>query len=223
MPQCQFPVFCYFFVLEKLHRKYSQNWTKQKPNLLYLPKLCEDRRWDGGEPGASHTIGWRSLAPDRATGWWGHLAHLLTLPFRLYIPLNGKNLKDRSLFLETYCKPPPSSSWDWEDPRALPGTLPEAFSTTMVTSVVMCELSTLEYGSIALARWSSSPPCASCLDLVSCPTWSRSSFCNSTYCVCWDPMSIATMLSWCAEYYLFYLYVIYDLACSPLLVDILAE
>jgi hypothetical protein len=33
MPQCQFPVFCYFCVLEKLYRKYSRNWTKQKPNI----------------------------------------------------------------------------------------------------------------------------------------------------------------------------------------------
>jgi hypothetical protein len=46
-------------------------------------------------------------------------------PFHLYIPLDGKNLKDGSLFLETYCKPPPSSSRDREDPGALPGTLPE--------------------------------------------------------------------------------------------------
>jgi hypothetical protein len=125
MPQCQFHVFCYFCVSEKLHRKYSQNWTKQKPNLLFSPKLREDWRWDGGGPGASHTIGWRGPAPGRATWWWGQLAHLLTLPFRLYIPLDGKNLKDGSLFLETYCKPPPSSSRDWEDPGALPGTLPE--------------------------------------------------------------------------------------------------
>jgi hypothetical protein len=44
MPQCQFPVFCCFCVSEKLHRKYSRNWTKQKPNLLFLPKLREDRR-----------------------------------------------------------------------------------------------------------------------------------------------------------------------------------
>jgi hypothetical protein len=33
MPQCQFPVFCCFCVSEKLHRKYSQNWMKQKPNI----------------------------------------------------------------------------------------------------------------------------------------------------------------------------------------------
>jgi hypothetical protein len=30
MPQCQFPIFCYFCVSEKLHRKYSRNWTKPK-------------------------------------------------------------------------------------------------------------------------------------------------------------------------------------------------
>jgi hypothetical protein len=57
MPQCQFPIFCCFCVSEKLHRKYSWSWTKQKPNLLFLPKLREDRRWDGGGPEASHTTG----------------------------------------------------------------------------------------------------------------------------------------------------------------------
>jgi hypothetical protein len=46
-------------------------------------------------------------------------------PFCLYILLDGKNLKDGSLFLETYCKPPPSSLQDREDPGALPGNLPE--------------------------------------------------------------------------------------------------
>jgi hypothetical protein len=60
-------------------------------------------------------------------------------PFRLYIPLDGKNLKTRSIFLKTYCKLPPSSTRDREGPEALPGTLPEAFFTTMVASGVMCE------------------------------------------------------------------------------------
>jgi hypothetical protein len=55
MPQWQLPVFCCFCVSEKLYRKYSRNWTKQKPNLLFLPKLCEDRRWDGWGPEAGHT------------------------------------------------------------------------------------------------------------------------------------------------------------------------
>jgi hypothetical protein len=54
-------------------------------------------------------------------------------------PLNGKNLRNGSLFHETYCKLPPSPSRDRENLGALPDTLPEAFSTTMVASGVMCE------------------------------------------------------------------------------------
>jgi hypothetical protein len=63
MPQCQFPVFCCFCVLEKLHRKYSRNWRKQKPNLLFLPKLREDRRWHGEGPEAGHTTGGARPSP----------------------------------------------------------------------------------------------------------------------------------------------------------------
>jgi hypothetical protein len=92
MPQCQFPVFYCFCVSENLHSKYSQNWTKQKPKFLFFPTRDEVQSRDGGEPGASHTIGWRGLAPGRATSWWGHLAHLLTPPFRLYILLGEKTL-----------------------------------------------------------------------------------------------------------------------------------
>jgi hypothetical protein len=114
-----------FFVSEKLHRKYSRNWTKQKPNLLFFPKGHEVRRWDGGGPEAKLTQGWRGMPLARTTRGWDQLAHLLTLPFHLYIPLDGKNLKDGLLFLETYCKPPPSSTRDREDPGAVPGTLPE--------------------------------------------------------------------------------------------------
>ena len=36
MPQCQFVVFCCFCISEKLYMKYSRNWTKQKPNLLFF-------------------------------------------------------------------------------------------------------------------------------------------------------------------------------------------
>jgi hypothetical protein len=60
-------------------------------------------------------------------------------PFRLYIPLDEKNLNTLSIFHETYYKPPPSSMRDREDPEALSGTLPEAFIITMVASGVICE------------------------------------------------------------------------------------
>jgi hypothetical protein len=151
-----------------------------------------------------------------------------TLP-PIYSP-RQENLKRLINFHETYYKPPPSSTRDGEGPKALPGTLSERVITAggllhhHSTFRVMCEWSTLDYGSIAVARWLSSPPCASCLDLVSCLSWSRSSLCNSTCCVCWDPMNIDTMSSWIVDLlYLCYLYVVYDLACSPLQVDILAE
>jgi hypothetical protein len=125
MPQCQFPLFCCFCDSEKLHKKYSQNWMKQKPKFLFSPTRDGVQSRDGGEPGASHTIGWRGLPLARATRWWGHLAHLLTPPFRLYIPLDRKTLSPRSIFHETYCKPPPSSMRDQEGLEALTGTLPE--------------------------------------------------------------------------------------------------
>jgi hypothetical protein len=50
MPQCQFPIFCCFCVSEKLHRKYSRNWTKQVPELLFFPE--EDRRPNESQRGA---------------------------------------------------------------------------------------------------------------------------------------------------------------------------
>jgi hypothetical protein len=130
MPQCKFPVFCCFCVSEKLHRKYSQNWTKQKPKFLFFPTRDGVQSRDRGEPGASHTIEWRGLAPGRATRWWGYLAHLLMPLFRLYILLGEKTLRTRSIFQKTHCKLPLSSTRDREGLEALPGTLPERGITT---------------------------------------------------------------------------------------------
>jgi hypothetical protein len=126
MPQCQFPVFCCFCVSEKLHRKYSRNWTKQKPNLLFLPKLREDRRWEGGGP--HPRVAWPRPWPRhqgvRPPGPPPDAALPPIYSPRREIP------KARSIFLETYCKSPPSSTRDQEAPEALPGTLPERGITT---------------------------------------------------------------------------------------------
>jgi hypothetical protein len=130
MPQCHFPVFYYFCVSEKLQRKYSRNQTKQKPKFLFFPIWDGVQSRDGGGPAGRHTIGWRGLPLARATRWCGHLAHLLTPPFRLYVLLDGKTLRTRSIFQKIYCKPPPSSMRDREGPEALPGTLLERGVTT---------------------------------------------------------------------------------------------
>jgi hypothetical protein len=55
MPQCQFPVFCCFCVSEKLHRKYSQNWTKQKPNIQKFTEASrEPKRRQRGATSRPH-------------------------------------------------------------------------------------------------------------------------------------------------------------------------
>jgi hypothetical protein len=61
MPQCQFPVFCCFCVSEKLHRKYSRNWTKQVLELLFFPD-------EGRGPNRSRR-GARGCPHNRAHPW----------------------------------------------------------------------------------------------------------------------------------------------------------
>jgi hypothetical protein len=52
------PVFCYFCVSKKLHRKYSRNWTEKSRNFYFSQKKAEDRTAAGGGPEGSLTIGW---------------------------------------------------------------------------------------------------------------------------------------------------------------------
>jgi hypothetical protein len=145
MPQCQFPVFCCFCVSEKLHRKYSWNWTKQKPKFLFFLTRDRVQSRDRGEPGASHTMGWRGPAPGCATRWWSHLAHLLTPPFCLYILLDEKTLtpdqfSTKHTVSRRRCRREigrvqklfPAPCRRGESP-------PEAFFITMPASRVMCE------------------------------------------------------------------------------------
>jgi hypothetical protein len=103
---------------------------KQKLNFLFFPTRDGVQSRDGGGPEGIRTIGWHEPPPGHATRWCGPLFLPLTSPFRLYILLDEKNLKARTLFQETYCKPPPSSTQDREGPEALPGTLPKRGITT---------------------------------------------------------------------------------------------
>jgi hypothetical protein len=131
MPQCQFPVFCYFCVSEKLCKKYSQNWTKQKPKFLFFSIRDGVQSRDEGRPEGGHTPPpWHEPSPGRAGTWCGLLVHLLTTPFRLYILLDEKTLRPQLIFQKIYRKPAPSSTQDRESPEALPGTLPERGITT---------------------------------------------------------------------------------------------
>jgi hypothetical protein len=124
------PCFLLFCVSEKLHKKYSRNCTKQKLKFLFFLTRDGVQSRDGGGPEGSRTIGWRGPPPGRAIRWCRPLVHHLTSPFCLYILLDDKTLRARTLFQKTYCKPPSSSTRDREGPEAFPGTLPERGITT---------------------------------------------------------------------------------------------
>jgi hypothetical protein len=97
------PIFCCFCVSEKLHRKYSWNWTKRKPKFLFTWHKDGVQRRDGGEPGGGRTIGWRGPPPGRTTRWCGPLVHPLTSPFRLYILSEAKTLNQSASIHEKFC------------------------------------------------------------------------------------------------------------------------
>jgi hypothetical protein len=130
MPQCQFPVFCCFCVSEKLHRKYSWNWTKQKPNIQKFTKASKSpKRRRRGAMGHPHNrAAWPSSWP-RPLCVWPPWSTSDTAPSPIKTPRREKP-KHLINFPETHRDPPPSSTRDREGPEALPGTLPERGITT---------------------------------------------------------------------------------------------
>jgi hypothetical protein len=130
MPQCQFPIFCCFCVSEKLHRKYSRNWTKQNPDIQkFIEVSREPKRRRRGATGQPHSWAARPrpwphplcVRPPRSTSD--------DAPSPIKTPQREKP-KNLINFPETHRDPPPSSTRDREGPEALPGTLPERGITT---------------------------------------------------------------------------------------------
>jgi hypothetical protein len=100
MPQCQFPVFCYFCVSEKLHRKYSRNWTKQKPKFLFF--LKRDRVQDeieGSQEAATppHGTGHAQATPGAGVGPW---STSWRRPSAYIFPSTGKPKSPRSISMK---------------------------------------------------------------------------------------------------------------------------
>jgi hypothetical protein len=125
MPQCQFSVFCCFCVSEKLHRKYSRNWTKQKLNLLLFNEASRSsKRRRRGATGWPHNRAARPALGPRPLcvrpPWYTADA----APSPIKTPRREKP-KYPINFPETHRDPPPWSTRDRDGPKALPGTLPE--------------------------------------------------------------------------------------------------
>jgi hypothetical protein len=70
LTRCHSAIFCYFCVSEKLHRKYSQNWTKWSPKFLFCCHEDGVQRGDGEGPGGSHTRWWHGCPPGHAMIVW---------------------------------------------------------------------------------------------------------------------------------------------------------
>jgi hypothetical protein len=130
MPQCQFPVFCYFCVSEKLHRKYSRNWMKQKPGIQkFIEASREPKRRRRGATSRPHSRAARPrpwprplcVRPPRSTSD--------DAPSPIKTPRQEKH-KYPINFLETHRDPPLSSTRDREGPEALSSTLPKRGITT---------------------------------------------------------------------------------------------
>jgi hypothetical protein len=125
MPQCQFPVFCYFCVSEKLHKKYSRNWMKQKPNIQKFTEASRSlKRRRRGAMGRPHS---RAAWPSpwlRPLCVWPPWSTSDAAPSPIKTPRQEKP-KDPINFPETHRDPPSSSTQDREGPEVLPGTLPE--------------------------------------------------------------------------------------------------
>jgi hypothetical protein len=90
MPQCQFPVSA-VFVLQKSYTGNILGIGRNKsPNSYFSQSVTESKAETEGHQRAAappHGVGHPLAAPWHGVG---RLVHLLMLPFRLYIPLDGK-------------------------------------------------------------------------------------------------------------------------------------
>jgi hypothetical protein len=119
------PCFLMFCVSEKLHRKYSRNWTKQKPNIQKFTKASRSpkRRRRGATSRPHSRAAWPSPWPRPLyvrPPWSTSDA----APSPIKTPRREKP-KYPINFPETHRNPSSSSTRDREGPEALPGTLPE--------------------------------------------------------------------------------------------------
>jgi hypothetical protein len=130
MPQCQFPVSCCFCISEKLHRKYSRNWTKQRPNIqIFNEASRRPKRRRNRARGWSHHQGARPRPWPRRPMVRAPWSTSDAAPSPIKTPRREK-AKYPIDFPEIHRDPPPSSTRDREGPEALPGTLPERGITT---------------------------------------------------------------------------------------------
>jgi hypothetical protein len=125
MPQCQFPIFCCFCVLEKLHRKYSRNWTKPKLDVqIFHGASRRSERRRSRTRGWPHRQGARPTPGLRRPMLWAPWSTSDAASSPIKTPRREKP-KDLITFPEHIVIHRRHRPEDREGPEALPGTLPE--------------------------------------------------------------------------------------------------
>jgi hypothetical protein len=125
MPECQFPIFCYFCVSEKLHRKYSRNWIKQKPDVqIFTEASREPKRRRRGATGGPNHQGARPGAGPRPTVMSPTRTTSDAAPSSIKTP-RWEKPKYPITFPEYIAIRRRRRPKDREGPEALPGTLPK--------------------------------------------------------------------------------------------------
>jgi hypothetical protein len=124
------PCFLLFLCFKKATQEIFSELDETKAKVPIFPDLRRSpkQRRRGTRGLAHHRVARPTLGPRHQVVWPPGPPPNAALP-PIYSP-RRENLKARSIFLETYCKPPPSSTRDQEGPEALPGTLPERGITT---------------------------------------------------------------------------------------------
>jgi hypothetical protein len=112
---------CFRKVIQEIFSELDE--TKAKPHIFTEASRRPKMRWRGARSQAHHK-------GARPSPWPRHPMVRLggPPPDASLLPKKSprrENIRDGSLFLETYCKLPSSSKRDREDLGALPGTLPE--------------------------------------------------------------------------------------------------
>jgi hypothetical protein len=125
MPQCQFPIFCYFCISEMLHGKYSRNWTKPKPGVqIFHGASSRPKRRRSQARGWPHHRVARPGAGPCPLVVWAPWSTSDAAPSPIKTPQREKP-KYPITFLEHIMIRRRHRPEDWAGPEALPGTLSE--------------------------------------------------------------------------------------------------
>jgi hypothetical protein len=127
LTRCHSATSCFsaIFVFQKSYTGNILGIGRNKSQSSYLPDTKTESKGETRRTRRQphHRVAWATPWPWHQVVWApGSPPDIALLPIN---SLHRENPKDGTLFHETYCKPPSSSSRDREGPEALPGTLSE--------------------------------------------------------------------------------------------------